>query len=665
MTSRLRAGKRYRLLILTIFQMFFSVLWAQDTLKEAVIYSEKVAERRIYSLLAATVIDQKDLQEMNIRSIDELLRYVPFVDVNSRGMFGSQSDLSIRGTTFNQVLVLVDGMRSGDPLTGHFATYLPVSMAEIELIEILRGPAAAKYGADAVGGVINIITRTNPLLPANLGRAEVIKTSFGSYGFRGLEGGVYEQVQDMNGATWTHNGGMQWNQAKGHPTSDTSNSSFNNITGSYALGYSGRDRKYAAQTRFGWDARAFDARNFYTLSTADRSIEEVRRWMLQHRSIWRLSKERNVEWMANFIQGNDSFRFSPISPANVHQTRFLSSQLSYQFAKIRNHTIHTGLVYERRMIESNDRGNRNDQRIALYGSGLGNWYRLVGQYALRVEYDQNYQWQVLPQISLGYVSRNEGFYRFMAGRSIRGADFTERYINTALPGTLASGRNVGNPALREESFWTAELGYQHNRKHLSLEMNVFYRAGRDLIDYRLRPGSEIIPMVVPRPNLIPSADYLWAFNTRELDVYGTEVFIRWQKTLTEGQHLLLQGAYAYNGLVKQEQDFSKYISNTTKHLGQASIDYRIHRVRLYQQFLLKDRYFTPVPGSTFQFDPFYWQWNAKVSFEMLKHMQVFVEANNLMNRFISDIYGAVLPGRWMIAGMHYTPGLRKNHNTGN
>lgn len=491
----------------------------------------------------------------------------------------------------------------------------------------------------------------------------MIKTSFGSFGFRGLEGGVYQQVQDQNGATWTHNGGMQWNQAKGHPTSDSSNASFNNITGSYALGYSGRDRKYAAQTRFGWDARAFDARNFYTLSTADQSIEEVRRWMLQHRSLWKLSKDRNIEWMANFIQGNDSFRFSPLSAANVHQTRFLTSQLTHQFAKKYNQKFVAGISYERRMIESNDRGNRDDQRWALYGLGYGQLARMYAQYSLRLEHDENYKWQVLPQISLGYPFRRS-YYRFVAGRSIRAADFTERYINTALPGVLAPGRNVGNPALREESFWTAELGYVYKQGHLSLEVNTFYRQGRDLIDYRLRAGAEILPFIVPSPRLNATSNYLWAENIRELDVYGAEMMMKWSKSFLKGHEVLFQCAYAYNGLVPLNNDFSKYISNTTQHLGQLAADYRFKRFRLYQQFLLKDRYFTPVPGSTFRFDPFYWQWNAKVSYEWQKHIQVFVEANNLLDRYISDIFGAVLPGRWMITGIHYTPGLKKNEKYG-
>ena len=84
----------------------------------------------------------------------------PGVEVQSRGGFGVQGDIVMRGSTFTQVLILVNGMRLNDPLTGHFNSYIPVSMADIERIEILRGAASAMYGPDAVGGVINIISKT-------------------------------------------------------------------------------------------------------------------------------------------------------------------------------------------------------------------------------------------------------------------------------------------------------------------------------------------------------------------------------------------------------------------------------------------------------------------------------------------------------------------------
>ena len=65
----------------------------------------------------------------------------------------------LRGSTFNQTLVLLDGMRVNDPLTGHFSMYIPITISDIHQIEIIRGGASSIYGPDAVGGVINIVTK--------------------------------------------------------------------------------------------------------------------------------------------------------------------------------------------------------------------------------------------------------------------------------------------------------------------------------------------------------------------------------------------------------------------------------------------------------------------------------------------------------------------------
>lgn len=73
---------------------------------------------------------------------------------------GAQSNITIRGGTFQQVLIILDGIRLNDPLTGHFNSYIPIAPAEIERIEILKGASSAVYGTEAVGGVVHIITKT-------------------------------------------------------------------------------------------------------------------------------------------------------------------------------------------------------------------------------------------------------------------------------------------------------------------------------------------------------------------------------------------------------------------------------------------------------------------------------------------------------------------------
>ena len=101
-----------------------------------------------------------EFSKLPVHSIDDLLRYVPGIEIQARGPMGAQSDIVLRGGTFQQVLVIVDGIRINDPLTGHFNSYIPIAPSEIDRIEILKGASSAIYGSDAVGGVIHIITKT-------------------------------------------------------------------------------------------------------------------------------------------------------------------------------------------------------------------------------------------------------------------------------------------------------------------------------------------------------------------------------------------------------------------------------------------------------------------------------------------------------------------------
>ncbi|MGM0668652.1 MAG: TonB-dependent receptor, partial [Gemmatimonadota bacterium] len=103
------------------------------------------------------ILDKGEIRALPVRTVSGLLEWATGVEVQSRSP--AQSDLSIRGAGFEQVVVLVNGVRMSDPQTGHFDLNLTVPLDQVERIEILRGPASALYGADAVGGVVNVVTR--------------------------------------------------------------------------------------------------------------------------------------------------------------------------------------------------------------------------------------------------------------------------------------------------------------------------------------------------------------------------------------------------------------------------------------------------------------------------------------------------------------------------
>ena len=107
-----------------------------------------------------TIITAKEIQELPVVNINELLEYVAGVDMRQRGPLDVQGDMGIRGGTFDQTLVLVNGVRMNNPQTGHHNMNLPVPLSMIERIEVVHGGATNAHGFGAMTGVLIVILKT-------------------------------------------------------------------------------------------------------------------------------------------------------------------------------------------------------------------------------------------------------------------------------------------------------------------------------------------------------------------------------------------------------------------------------------------------------------------------------------------------------------------------
>jgi iron complex outermembrane receptor protein len=148
--------------IIIILISFTAVLKSQTYISKTPI---TITASRLQSVLVSearehTIIDQTEIENMPAMSVADMLKWTGTLDLRSRGNPGVQSDFSLRGSSYDQVLVLVDGIRINDPQTGHHNSDIPVPPGEVERIEILQGPASALYGSDGFGGVISVITKS-------------------------------------------------------------------------------------------------------------------------------------------------------------------------------------------------------------------------------------------------------------------------------------------------------------------------------------------------------------------------------------------------------------------------------------------------------------------------------------------------------------------------
>lgn len=145
---------------LLIATLAIAPVWAQTLPRtdEVVVTASRVPVAAADVLAAVDVIERDQIEAAGTQDMVDLLRRVPGVDIVRGGGIGQQASVFIRGTNSNHALVLIDGVRVGALGTGAYAwEHLP--LAQIARIEVLRGPRAAQWGADALGGVVQIFTR--------------------------------------------------------------------------------------------------------------------------------------------------------------------------------------------------------------------------------------------------------------------------------------------------------------------------------------------------------------------------------------------------------------------------------------------------------------------------------------------------------------------------
>ncbi len=131
------------------------------------------------------VISRDDIHRAEAQTINDVLKLATGVDVRQRGGFGVQTDISINGGTFDQITILLNGMPLTSPQTGHNAADFPVSLDDIDHIEVLEGGAARVFGSAAFSGAINIVTTPRPSSQGAKGwegKATIEGGSFGSFG---------------------------------------------------------------------------------------------------------------------------------------------------------------------------------------------------------------------------------------------------------------------------------------------------------------------------------------------------------------------------------------------------------------------------------------------------------------------------------------------------
>lgn len=587
-----------------------------------------------------SVIGADMFAKMPVQSLDELLRYVPGVEVQARGPMGAQSDIVMRGGTYQQVLVLLDGVKVNDPITGHFNSYIPVAPSEIDRIEVLRGPAAAIYGAEAVGGVINVITKSFDAAKVDTGFHGNIRATAGEYNFRNTDAGIGYATNRIR----AHMGWLSNNTSGQLLRGNNRGYIYNNIaSGSVSIALT---NDWRLSVRGSFDNRDFAAQNFYTTFASDTATEKV--GSLRGQMQLRQQKENHShQFDAVYKTATDKYLYNAASIANENHSRYAQAQYIYSRRLVKGFAFTAGSQGSLRSIQSNDRGDHQTGQIAGFGSLLYQKNGFHSSASLRGDYDGNYGFAVLPQLSASYTYRQLNL-RATAGRATRSADFTERYNNYNK--TLVKGGSIGNPDLDAEKSWSYEAGVDYNLfKYLRISGTAFYRSQHNVIDWVNTVYADMPRQV----NLDPAGTYALASNLKEVRTRGLELEASFRKQIGKKQYLYVNTGATFLRSESNDPNPSFYIIAHAKMLVQSSIVYQFGKLSLSANMIHKERNPQNAKGINAQISSAYTVFNARVGFAFCKQFSAHISCNNIGNTQYADLLGSKMPTRWLMAGAAY------------
>lgn len=430
------------------------------------------------------VLDRERIRLIPARTLAELVSWTLGTDILGRSP--AQTDMAVRGSTFEQVLVLVDGVRMNDPQTGHFAWNLPIPLDEVERIEVLRGPGSSLYGSDAMGGVIQIITRRGgvgvngePGEPGVAGtaglEAGIEAGSFGTAGVRVAGWGLAGPVRAR--------GAAEASRSDGHRPGTDSRALIarGSLEGEVAGG--------PLRAEVGVAVRDFGARHFYTSPVAP--FDEYERTRAATASLgWRPPPVAgwSVEPRLTARRHGDEFlleRDDPDFYRNIHTSWQLGGEVVVRAVPTVDVALSAGAEAYRDLLESTNLGDPTELRAAVFGElAWGREGAAVLHAGLRGDHHSAYGGFVAPSVAAAVWPAPALKLRASAGRSFRAPNWTERYYRDPA--------NEGDPDLRPETAWNGEIAAELGSRGGAASVSVagWVRDARGVIDWARPVASE-------------------------------------------------------------------------------------------------------------------------------------------------------------------------------
>ena len=569
-------------------------------------------------------------------NINDLLKYALGVDVRQRGAMGMQTDISMRGGTYNQIAVLLNGIDISDPQTGHNSADFPVNLSDIDHIEVLEGPAARGHGASSMVGAINIVTRSGG------------ESSFSA----NAEGGSFKYA-NVN-ASAALKGKRSYNTlSAGYQRSDGFNHNaaggLNNDFGAFKTFYSGRAE--FANNSLCWQAGAslkdFGSSTFYS-SRFDDQFEHTFKTFTAIRSEGKgkLHFTPSVYWN----HGEDRFelfRGAPDKyPFNFHKTNVAGADFHLGFdSRLGRSAFGAGARHE--AIRSTNLGEKLAKADGVYVCGLARTAytvfaehsivldRLTASAGLTAAFNtgsaEGIKFYPGAELNLRLTDALRLYGSYNA--SYRMPTFTELYYSV--------GGHKADPTLRTEKLHAFEGGLKYLGSGIRAVATVYYNRGRDIIDWI--------------QDVTAGDDAPWmSVNHTTLNTFGQEATLQFSfPELTGNRDFFVRSINLGYSHISQDKGTAEgfrslYSMEYIRHRVTAQADFRFLR---YFNANVSFRYVDRATASTL-IKP-YSLLDAKLSYNR-PAFEIYIRANDLLNKEYYDFGDIPQPGLWFMAGARVT-----------
>lgn len=567
----------------------------EDDVFQIVITASRLPQALLEAPVSVEVIGREEIVAAGARDLAEAVRLASGVTMISYGTPAAAQQALIRGSTSQQVLVLVDGLPVASPQGALSLAQFPVGM--VERIEVLKGPASNLYGADALGGVINIVTAPAALAPpgrlsVRAGAAEVEVDALAA----AVAGNARVSVAGgyARGEGWRPNSDYE----KGHLWLRLDREVSSAWEGSFRLSGFESESGVPGSTTFPTEGRQHDAQLRAELALA--------------------GDDARGEYLASLYLRRFLRHYEDLFQESHHDATTVGGELQRNFFLERGSaTIGVSVRIDRAVSTALEGGEASALAGALYGQLLHHVNsRMTLTVGARLDAHSAYRAPISPRAGLHIDLRPGTALRVSVGRAFRAPTFDDLYWLGA-----------GNPDLEPEIGWSYELGVRQVLSEAAVDVALFRRETHNLIRWT------------------PDAGGVWRpHNVAESRIDGVDVSL----TIPVGTNVTLTGAWT--AMDARDGQSGERLHFIPIHEGRVGLTYAA--AGRQGHITLHYRGARPSPAGT-DLSP-YAVVNARFSWSVGARGEVYVEGRNLFDTDYEEAEGYPMPGRTLHAGVTYS-----------